>query len=406
VELVGKHVDYAGGRSLTCAVDLAISARATRLDEAVLRVRDESERGVVEVPLFADAERAHDSPNWSSYVLAVARRFARDFPHARVGVDVRLTSTLPRSAGLSSSSALVVALATALVDANDMEQRAEWNAVIPDLVARAEYFGAMETGAPYGPFPGDAGVGVRGGAQDHVAIVCAAEESVGQFSYLPARLERRVPWPSELSILIGVSGVKATKTGNARARYNRVADSTRALVGAWNAATSRTDVTLADALASGPDAAARLSELAEQGTADFPASYLVPRLAQFREETERIVPGVGDALRNRDLSALGTLVDRSMQMAVTGLGNQVPETIFLVQSARALGAVAASAFGAGFGGAVWAMVTASAARDVLAEWKARYAEGFPAHADDAQWIVTRPGGPARTEEGADPEPSY
>jgi len=38
------------------------------------------------------------------------------------------------------------------------------------------------------------------------------------------------------------------------------------------------------------------------------------------------------------------------------LGNQIPQTIFLAKTARQLGAVAASAFGAGFGGSVWALV--------------------------------------------------
>jgi hypothetical protein len=68
--------------------------------------------------------------------------------------------------------------------------------------------------------------------------------------------------------------VTATKTGNARARYNRVADSTRALVRAWNAATSRDDATLADALASASDAGDRLQRLAEQGAEEFDGDYL------------------------------------------------------------------------------------------------------------------------------------
>jgi galactokinase len=395
IELVGKHVDYAGGRSLTCAVDLALTASAARTRSAVVQVHDAGRRGVVEVPLMAGVERTHGSARWSSYVVAVVRRFARDFPHARTGVSVRLSSTLPRSAGLSSSSALVVTLATALVDANDMEHDAAWREAVPDRIARAEYFGAMETGAPYGPFAGDDGVGVRGGAQDHVAIVCAAEESVGQFRYLPARLERRVPWVREYSLVVGVSGVKATKTGNARARYNRVADSTRSLVRAWNTATGRSDATLADALASGRGAPARIGRIAENGTREFPAEYLVGRLAQFREETESIVPGVGDALRDRDFDALGRLVDRSMEMAEQGLGNQVPETVHLVHSARERGAVAASGFGAGFGGAVWAMVRTDDAPAFLDAWRAAYARAFPARAEDAQWLLTRPGGPAR-----------
>jgi galactokinase len=397
VELVGKHVDYAGGRSLTCAVDRAITADASPLDEPMIRVRDASRRGVVQVPLLAGAERTHGTPRWGSYVIAVARRFARDFPRARAGVDLRLSSTLPASAGLSSSSAFVVAVATALADENQMEDDHDWRTIVGDPLARAEYFGAMETGAPYGDFPGDAGVGVRGGAQDHVAIVCAREESVGQFSYLPARLERRVPWPADYAIAIGVSGVTATKTGNARARYNRVADSTRALVRAWNAETGRDDVTLADALASAPDAGERLARLAGQGVGEFPGDYLGPRFAQFREEIEIVVPGVGDAFHSGDLAALGALVDRSMAMAERALRNQVPETSFLSRAARDLGAAAASAFGAGFGGAVWAMIETAQADAFLDAWRSAYVEAFPDRSASSQWLVTRPGGPAREE---------
>ncbi|MDB4882537.1 MAG: Galactokinase [Gemmatimonadetes bacterium] len=395
VELVGKHVDYAGGRSLTCAVDLVIEASATPLRESVIRVSDVGRRGVVEAPLRADAVRTSDTPGRGAYVVAVARRLARDFPHATTGVDLRLRSTLPASAGLSSSSALIVAIGTALVDANDLDHDPHWRDAVPDAISRAEYFGAMETGAAYRDFPGDEGVGVRGGAQDHVAIVCAEAESVGQFAYLPARLERRVPWPTDYELLIGVSGVTATKTGNARARYNRASDATRALVRAWNADTARNDATLAAALASGADAPARFERLAEQGVDDFPATYLVPRLAQFREEIDRIVPDVGDALRDRDFTTLGRLVDRSQELAEQALGNQIAETIHLARTAREHGAVAASAFGAGFGGAVWAMVRSGDAARVLDAWRGSYLARFPERADAADFLRTRPSGPAR-----------
>jgi galactokinase len=397
VELVGKHVDYAGGRSLTCAVDRAITVHARVVDAPVIRVRDRARRGSVEVPLAAGVERVKRSPRWSSYVVAVARRFARDFPRARHGVELDVASTLPPSAGLSSSSAFVVAVATALFDANHLEDDDAARAIVGDPLARAEYIGAMETGAAYGDFPGDEGVGVRGGAQDHVAIVCAMEESAGQFSYRPARLERRVPWPAEYAIAVGVSGVTATKTGNARARYNRVADSTRALLRAWNASAGRADDTLAGALASAPDAGTRLSRLAEQGVEQFDGGYLGPRFAQFREEVEVVVPGVGDALRDRDFAALGSLVDRSMAMAEGALRNQVAETSHLARAARERGAVAASAFGAGFGGAVWAMVPTSDADAFVEAWRAEYLATFPHRAEHALWLVTRPGGPAREE---------
>jgi galactokinase len=253
----------------------------------------------------------------------------------------------------------------------------------------------METGAPYGPFAGDDGVGARGGAQDHVAIVCARDGHVGQFSYVPATLERYVPWPAEYVLAIGVSGVRATKTGNARARYNRVADSARALLRSWNAATARIDATLADALANVPDAGERLARLAAMGAEEFDGRYLGPRFAQFREEVEVIVPAAADALRDSDFEKLGSLVDRSMSLATTALANQVPETIYLARRARELGAVAASAFGAGFGGAVWAMIRASDADAFVARWRSGYVAAYPRREPHTEWLVTRPGGPAR-----------
>lgn len=361
IELVGKHVDYAGGRSLTCATESGIHACATPLAEPVLRVRDAVRRGEVSVPLTSGA-RWRGSV-WGAYAAAVARRLARDFPQARQGVRVVIESDLPASAGLSSSSALVVALAMALVDANALEHDDTWRAAVPSAIARAEYFAAMETGAPYGPFAGDKGVGVRGGAQDHVAIVCARAGEVGQFRYLPPRLERYVPWPADYVLAIAVSGVRAAKRGNAREAYNRLSDDIRTFV--------------------------------SDGELKNPPIALAERIAQFREETDVIVPGVGDALRDGDFGTLGTLVDRSQLLAERVLRNQVAETVFLARTAREHGAVAASAFGAGFGGAVWAMVLQDDAPAFVERWMGGYHRAFPARRVRAKWLVTRPAESAR-----------
>ena len=363
VELVGKHVDYAGGRSLTIATELGIHARASAIDEPVIRLRRAAGEVAMDVALSPDTRAT--ALRSSAYVTAVARRFARDFPHARRGVAIELQSNLPTSAGLSSSTALVVTLAMAFVDANELADDPRWRAAIPDDIAFAEYVAAIETGEAYGEFPADGGVGVRGGAQDHVAIVCAEAGMASQFSYLPARLERRIDWPEDYVIAIGVSGVHATKTGNAKAAYNRLSDAMR----------PRTEDR-------GPTTEDATAEVAE-------------RREQFREETEVIVPGVGDALRDRDFGRLGALVDRSQALAERVLGNQVPETIHLARLARELGAVAASAFGAGFGGAVWAMVPRHDAGGFLAAWRASYERAFPSRRSRAKWAATSPAGPAR-----------
>ena len=58
------------------------------------------------------------------------------------------------------------------------------------------------------------------------------------------------------------------------------------------------------------------------------------------------------------------------------------------------GAAAASAFGAGFGGAVWALVPGDGAESFLESWSADYVERFPEHRMRAQFFWTGAGGPA------------
>ena len=112
---------------------------------------------------------------------------------------------------------------------------------------------------------------------------------------------------------------------------------------------------------------------------------------QFFEESERIIPGVTDRLSAGDIAGIGPLVDRSQHLADHLLGNQIPETIALARAARGLGALASSAFGAGFGGSVWALVPDRDHRTFLDRWDAAYRHDFPAAAARAQFFVTRPG---------------
>ncbi len=84
-------------------------------------------------------------------------------------------------------------------------------------------------------------------------------------------------------------------------------------------------------------------------------------------------------------------MDRSQQAAEKLLGNQVPETIFLAASARRLGAAAASAFGAGFGGSVWALVETAGADGFLAAWADQYRAEFPQHAERSHFFITGAG---------------
>jgi galactokinase len=144
-----------------------------------------------------------------------------------------------------------------------------------------------------------------------------------------------------------------------------------------------------------PDAVGRLRTiLSAARDTRFGADALVARLDQFVAEHRDIVPAAGDALARGELFAFGTLVDRSQLLAERLLGNQIEETVHLARSARETGAVAASAFGAGFGGSVWALVADAAADGFLERWRADYATRFPAHVGGASFFQTDAGPPA------------
>src|SRR2546430_16423892 len=118
-----------------------------------------------------------------------------------------------------------------------------------------------------------------------------------------------------------------------------------------------------------------------------PRSTLFPYTTLFRsffEESERIIPETVARLAAYDVDGIGPLVDRSQWLAERLLGNQIPETIALARSARDLGAAASSAFGAGFGGSVWALVPAGTHREILDRWASAYRHPFPAPAPNAQ----------------------
>jgi galactokinase len=69
----------------------------------------------------------------------------------------------------------------------------------------------------------------------------------------------------------------------------------------------------------------------------------------------------------------------------------VPETIDLARIARELGAAAASAFGAGFGGSVWALVRECDSQRFSIDWERAYRQRHPAAADRAVFFETGAG---------------
>jgi len=390
VELLGKHTDYAGGRSLLCAVERGICAVAVPRDDAVVRMADAGRNQQCEFLLSPELDPLAD--RWPIYPRTVARRLARNFSGPLRGMDAAFASDLPRASGMSSSSALLTCTYLLLEECNDLSRRPEFEASIRTPEEKAAYLACIENGQTFGILAGDAGVGTFGGSEDHTAILCSRPGVLRQYAFCPTRLEAEAPLRSEYAILIAVSGVAADKTGAAREQYNRASRAAGEILEIWREATGRADASLFAAAGSAEDAPARIRELLNsRPSASYSARALRDRFDQFFEESMCIVPDATRALQANHLEAFGRCVDRSRALAEEKLGNQIPQTTELAHSARELGAFAASAFGAGFGGSVWAMTRAHNAKELLNRWQESYRRKFPVEAQASSFFLSGAG---------------
>ncbi len=114
VEFIGNHTDYNGGAVLGAAIDRYVWAAAAANPTGRRRLFSTQGSSVLELP-DDPATRVTGSDAWANYPLGVWRSL-RDFNLPQpAGFDLLVTSDLPPGAGLSSSAALELAVALALL---------------------------------------------------------------------------------------------------------------------------------------------------------------------------------------------------------------------------------------------------------------------------------------------------
>ena len=223
INLLGRHIDHRGGAVNVMAIDRdVVFVAAPREDDGVHLVN-------VDAKQFPEREFAlRDSlgninwsdwltyvnsdhvrnilsstrGDWSNYVKASMLRLQQSFRNVRIrGFDAAVAGDIPRAAGLSSSSALVVASAEIAVlfnglDVSPME--------LVDLCGEGEWF-----------------VGSRGGAADHSAIRMSRRGQVSHIRFLPFRMGETFQFPAEAKVIIAYSGFDARKSGGAKDKFNQ-----------------------------------------------------------------------------------------------------------------------------------------------------------------------------------------
>jgi len=301
VNLIGEHTDYAGGLVLPAAIGLGLTVEGEPSRQLMFK---------------------SEVPGVERYVAAVDAELAA-LGRPSVGFAGRISSSLPVGAGLSSSAALEVAIATALCAAADFELE-------PLKLAQAAQ--RAETRA----------TGVPCGILDQAACVLGRE---GHAVLLDtSTLEHRlVPLPDDVAIVVVDSGVR-----------HRLEHS---------------------------DYGARRREL-EEALAGARSAVHERRLRHLTTENER-VRRVVQALESEpaDLARVGELLRQGHESLRDDFEVSTPELDLLVDLAYEHGAIAARMTGAGFGGSVVALTRTSDASAIGASIRDAYAARTGMRAD-------------------------
>lgn len=332
VNLMGEHIDYLGLPVLPMALQRRVEIVFRPRDDGRVLIRNLDPRFP---PVDFEIEPGippSEQGSWENYVKAPAHEMARRFAIWR-GIEGVVSSDVPRAAGLSSSSALVNAVGLALAGANEVGTQLRDFA---PLMADAEQY-----------------VGTRGGGMDQAISLGARNRSVSRITFSPLRL-RHVVVPDDWCVVVADTGVRAEKSGAARAAYNRrrteCEEALRILAG--HAATAN----ITDKLQT--DYSGLLEAIDSKTLLDVAEGVLNgPLLRRFRHavtEATRVERAV-DRIQAGDVTGFGALMDASHESLRGDYSVSCAELDELVTIAREGGAAGAKLSGAGFGGCVVAL---------------------------------------------------
>lgn len=342
VEFIGNHTDYNGGWVLGATIDRRVDVTLTRRDDRRIQLKSASQGAHTEVDLD-ELARQQGAQSWANYALGVVAVFQDAGFAVPSGFDLRVRSTLPVGAGLSSSAALELATAHALMEAYEGEfDRSE----LVRLCRRAEN---EFVGVPCGIL--DQAV-VTFGDQDILVRVDSRSE---EFS--------SVPFPAKTSFWIFRTH-----------QSHRLADAhyQDRHQEAW-AARDRLGELLGGVEHLADVTSHQLAEIADR----LPDT-LYRRARHVITEHERVKTVVNE-LENGTIDAVGDLLYASHESSRRDYENSTPELDFLVERLSDEDEVlGARLTGAGFGGAAMAWTrtsfSAAAAEAVKDEYEEKFGE--------------------------------
>ena len=435
VNLIGEHTDYNGLPVLPIAIDRAVRIDFRVTGDAMVELRSPV---APFAPFAFQLKRPIEAAgrgDWSNYVRAAALGLLEHGVELRRGIEGTVSGDVPIASGLSSSSALVVASALALLKANGVEvgdgmggggeggvgsataglasdeDPADEHRSL-EVISRMELAALMARSERF--------VGLQGGGMDQAACLCGVAGHALRIAFEPLRVTP-VAVPEGWRWVVASSLQRAEKSAGAREAYNERARQCReALVGVGRTGGGAMGAGGAVEAGSRGEAVApgghRDEGAAQDAVETRPLTYrdlvadhdldgvlqrghrvLTPLLfRRFRHVvTEgRRVALAEEAMRNGDLGRFGELMVGSHGSLSEDYEVSTSELDEMVEIALQAGAAGARLTGAGFGGCVVTLCEARTVAPVMDALAARFyaprLEGSPGR--DVMFAVKAGGG--------------
>ena len=322
VNLIGDHTDYNDGFVLPLAIDRDCLIAFAPRDDGRVRVQSlDVADGDVDLDASGADSAAAVEPQWGRFVAGALAALA-ERGRAPAGMDAAVASTVPAGSGLSSSSALSVALTLALATVAGFD-------LDPNGLAQAALDGEVRATA------------VPGGLMDQLTALLGRR---GRALLIDCRAltAEPIPLPNAYAVLVVHSGLSRTLARSAYARRRETCE-----------------------------AAARELDLPALRDASLDQVRDEPIARHVVTENARVLE-FAEALRAGDTTKLGPLLLASHASLRDDYEVSTPELDLAVDLLVEHGAIGARLTGAGFGGCVVALVDRSRAADVAAKTVARY----------------------------------
>lgn len=407
INLIGEHTDYNGSPVLPMTIDRDITLAYAPRNEATIHAANAN----AAFPSAEFTNAAHIRPSqeghWINYCKAAVQGLNQHFNTTEFpGMDFLVQATLPNAAGLSSSSALVVACALAYLDVLGLS--------LGQDISRLELAEVLAASERY--------AGTQSGGMDQAIILLGGDSCALKIDFFPLRCEE-APLPPGYRIVACNSLVKAEKSGDARHRYNEgplTCQLIRAIIekrlkedlgkdlelerlghlwtgglcmthkevaGLFEATFTRETMTLAEVA---HELDMNVDTLRARWFHDFkePAGGLRLKTMARHQRTEyERVESARDALLDGNAEEFGQLMIQSHESCAKDYGVSCPELDKLVEVALEAGATGARLTGAGFGGCTVNLVPEEALEEFQRKVQQHYYGDFLGAADHSGAIL-------------------